>query len=700
MCAAGVLLGAFLLFLVQPMVSKRLLPALGGSPAVWTTAMMVFQSLLCLGYGYAHWVAHARRALWAWITHGALLCLAALLAFQVLPGNISSLLGQFSPTVAVLLVLLIHVGLPYWMLSTTSPLLQHVLAQSGAGPSAFRLFALSNLGSFAALLGFPTVLEPTLDLPQMAFGWSWGFVLYALIMLILVTRILSTMSTAPSNSSLVSSLKPSQAPSLWGTFQVAWVALPALASLALVAVTDHVAHAVATEPRLWVTTLAIYLLTFVLTFDHFRWYKPRIYAALSLALLLVALGLNKVLLLVDVPYKLTEQHLRWVYMAWLFCVCMLCHGELVRRRPCDIKHLTAFYWWMSVGGALGGLLVTWVAIPFLNDYYEWPLLWALCVALAWGVLSSLTGPRIAMAAALLTVVLCVQLERNFGATNPDFSIRTVAQARNFYGVVSVSEVTYPNTPQFNNRRFYSGKTLHGVEYSQPPYSQMGTTYYGEGSGVHQTLQVMQKQFPAMRWAMVGLGIGTVAKYARATDTLELFEINPQVMDFADSQFNVLKHTAAVEVRRHLGDARLMLQNAATDAQYDFIFLDAFSGSSVPVHLLTQEAFALYASRLTPEGVLVVHMTNSHLNLYPVIKMQAEALGLSHRLVVQAGSADQVRTPNMHMILTRNPQVLTAIPNQWKPALDAKGQPAGFVNFERPDLRLWTDQYSTLSPLFW
>ncbi len=360
--ALTIFTSAFLLFQVQPLLSKQILPWFGGSPAVWTTAMLFFQSLLCLGYLYAHALASLPSRKTQARIHVVLLVLAALLASRVLPGTELRPESPDSPVFQVLLILGVSVGLPYFCLATTGPLVQHWFTSTAHSSSVFRLYALSNVGSFLALLSFPYVLEPWLEQQEMGRLWTAGFWVFALLCLPVALGAWQNKSpagAAPSGTadgvpakqgSMVSALKPSLAQRL------SWVALPALASLVFIATTDQISHDVAPEPGLWVATLGLYLVTFILTFDHPRWYRPKLFAFLTLVLLLASSGLSDIPRWLGIEWDYGVNEVRWSHYALLFVVCMLCHGELYRRRPVDTRRLTEFYLCMSVGGGVRGLV--------------------------------------------------------------------------------------------------------------------------------------------------------------------------------------------------------------------------------------------------------------------------------------------------------------------------------------------------------
>jgi spermidine synthase len=711
--ALTIFTSAFLLFQVQPLLSKQILPWFGGSPAVWTTAMLFFQSLLCLGYLYAHALAALPSRKTQARIHVVLLVLAALLASRVLPGTDLRPESPDSPVFQVLLILGVSVGLPYFCLATTGPLVQHWFTSTAHSSSVFRLYALSNVGSFLALLSFPYVLEPWLEQQEMGRLWTAGFWVFALLCLPVALgawQNKSPVGVAPSGTAdgvpakqaVVSSLKPSLAQRL------SWVALPALASLVFIATTDQISHDVAPEPGLWVATLGLYLVTFILTFDHPRWYRPKLFAFLTLVLLLASSGLNDIPRWLGIQWDYGVNEVRWSHYALLFVVCMLCHGELYRRRPTDTRRLTEFYLCMSVGGAFGGLFVTLVATQFFDDYYEWLIALVLVALLACHVLFRFAGQapdRVRQAAGALTAVVMVALlfvmENPWSWRNVHKGDRTevlLDQVRNFYGTVAVKERRFAKEPERDDRVFFSGNVTHGQQFLSDKLRHVPTTYYARDSGIGETLQWAMSQKPSLSVALIGLGAGTLANYARPADAYDFYEINPAAVRIAQEWFDNLSTCKAGEQNILLGDARLRMEQLPKDKLYDVIVLDAFTGGSVPIHLLTREAFQIYRNHLKPDGHIAINITNAYLNLYPIVKAQAEVLGMAYRHKYQA--VDQVRNVrrNLHFIMTHDQAYLKAYPSVNRDIRDDQGRVLRQEPYDQPGLRLWTDQFSSIAPI--
>jgi hypothetical protein len=718
--ALVILVSAFLLFQVQPMAGKAILPWFGGTPAVWTTAMLFFQCVLFGGYVYAHLLASRASPRMQVGIHLALLAAAAALAAGVLPSADLKPAGDDAPIATILWILAASVGLPYFCLATTGPLLQHWFAQAGLGGSVFRLYALSNLGSFAALLSFPYLLEPRLELPTIARLWTAGFWAFAIGCAAVAIGVAAgaarrathagtaatSAGTAPVSVAVGSAPRPT-----WRT-RGGWLALPALASLAFVATTDHVSHDIAPEPRLWITTLALYLLTFILTFDHPRWYRPALTAAACVIATVALGGREAIPSLLGLSWSPGVTELRLLHYAAMFAACLLCHGELYRRRPQDVRHLTEFYLWMSAGGACGGLFVALVATQLFDDYHEWPLFLGTSIALSCAVLAreaSRSGVRRTGARAtaiLVALVLCVAVlrwEDPFGWRDRSTAERVelrLDQSRNFYGTVSVAERRYPADPSRDHRVFYSGQVTHGIQYLDAALRRLPVTYYSEDSGIGETLRWVAGRQPSARVALVGLGAGTLATYAREADHYDFFEINPEAVRVARKWFDNLDACRARTTSTFVGDARLVFERLPADVRYDVIVLDAFTGGSVPTHLLTREAFETWHRHLAPDGFIAINITNGYLNLYPVVRAQAEALGLGFRNKWLAADRARLVRQNQHFVMTRDTSYLRAHPSVNRPIRDASGAIVGHEQLDLPGLPLWTDRYGSIGAIEW
>lgn len=717
--ASSIFSSAFLLFQVQPLISKAILPWFGGSSAVWTTAMLFFQSVLCAGYTYSHFLTRYLNRKWQVVVHLVVLLAASLLASGILPDIRLQPIGSEDPAIHIMRILIVSVGLPYFALATTGPLLQHWISITGHTGSVYRLYALSNVGSLIALLSYPYYFERTYQLSTLGTMWSVSFLIFAILCAASATLV------AFHNTSTSSAISPAASNThqdnggesdLQGWIdRSAWILLPALGSLAMVATTEHISHHIAPEPQLWITTLSLYLLSFIISFDHPRWYKQRWVAGLCIAGITLLCGQDEIAGLLGIKLELSMTTERWEHFVVMFLICLLCHGELFRRRPTSNTSLTAFYLSISVGGALGGLFVALIATKFFSDYHEWTVLLVLTLWLSFHVLSdkskknltalnnsffSLRNLSIYATTFVLLSGLVVYWNDPFAMRdreNESYRFVTRYQARNFFGVVSVEEDQYFTTPEKNIRLFRSGHILHGHQYLSPDLQRLRNSYYTENSGVGEALLHLQKNLPSMKVAIVGLGTGTLMNYARPTDQYDLFEINPEVIEIAKKWFTNIKNSNAGSIQYYLGDARVQLAGMKELKKYDLIVLDAFTGDSVPVHLLSREAFELYARHLAPGGMIAVHITNRYLNLYAVVKRQAQELGMGYRSRYQAKDSEGIGRRSHYIILSSDNSYLMHFPSTYR-AIKLPDGSMQAVEPEIADLPLWTDSFSSIGAI--
>lgn len=664
--ATTVFLSAFLLFQVQPIVAKMILPWFGGSSSVWTLCMVFFQVELLLGYAYVHWVHEKLRPQRQPWVHGALLLLS-LATLPVVADPAWKLTAQAQPTWSVLGVLATTVGVPYLLLSTTGPLMQAWFARSfvDAGQKTYRLYALSNLASMLALLSYPVLVEPRLAVAPQAWVWSAG---YALFVLSCVATAAYTLRRQPLSDQRAQVLEDSPRPP-WREI-VLWVGLAACASTLLLALTRHLTQDVAPVPFLWVLPLALYLLSFILCFDAPRYYvRPVFLAALPLSFVALDRVMDGGL---DVPWLVL------LLCSALFVCCMVCHGELVRRKPA-VRHLTLFYLMMSVGGALGGLFVGLLAPVVFRAYFELPIaLWATALLVACALWSEIGRRAPRWGHALLVLALLGWGGRLVAVSADDVRGYTEV-VRNFYSQTRIEDSMEEGMGPV--RTMVHGRITHGEQYLQHPGR--ATAYYCERTGVGRALASLPTDQPR-HIGVVGLGAGTLAVYGRSGDEMRMYEINDQVLDLAKQHFSYLKDTPA-RIVPVLGDGRLMLEREAPQG-FDLLVMDAFSGDSIPTHLVTREAFDAYARHLRPDGLLAVHITNTYLDLRPVMAAAAQHLGkVALLLELKAGHGDP--------FCRRSSWVVFVSPEQAR-ALPAPLQ-GGEVLTPRPGFRPWTDTFSNL-----
>lgn len=770
------LLSAFLLFQVQPIISKFILPWFGGSPGVWTTCMLFFQIVLFAGYAYAHTLTLLPRK-WQGILHGLLLG-AAIALLPIAPDAAWKPTGTEDPALRILLLLAVSVGLPYFVLSSTSPLVQVWFTRTSGGGSPWRLYALSNIGSLAALLSYPLLFEVRWDVVEQTTLWSVAFGAFVVLSLSGVwmdRRHALDVASQPPVTIDTAADHPG-----W-LRRILWVLLPALASCVLLSATNHVCQDVAVIPFLWVVPLSLYLLTFIICFEHERWYArvSALWALPALLCLFVGCTLERLVKqtfwtkletlaaeqeswiepLIGREINLSNLDIKanfiwelgWAFSA-MFLACMLCHGELTRLKPAP-RRLTEFYLLMSAGGALGGLFVSLGAPHFFLTFAEWPIslmavfvlaclvlvrsIWrvknktgewvlvgimsGLAFGLGWLLerLEIVTKEKIERQLQLLETVIpiwtlwiiagvitaCVLLlvfrAVRYGRFRPAlFSLlllsmqATVAlmmmgdlgvmqeekieRVRNFYGMLAVEENKEYNTYQLTN-----GAIIHGLQNMDAALREEPTTYYGRHTGIGKALESL-KDKPDAHVGVVGMGAGTVSCYAKSGHRYRFYDINPDVVRIAQKHFTYLddlkKRGAKLEIV--IADARLAMERES-DQMFDVLLLDAFSGDSVPVHLLTKEAFDIYQRHMKPDGIIAVHITNTYLVLAPVIEKIAAETGFKTTRIATTSDGDHDSTD--YILVTHNAPFLAATPP------DLVGNEVEL----KEDVRLWTDRYHNL-----
>ena len=668
--ALSIFLSAFLLFQIQPMIGKFILPWFGGTPAVWSTAMLFFQVLLTGGYAYAYWLVKRQKQGW---THIALLGITITLLIALgfaWPSPITPS-ADMRPAVSnlpifdIFLLLAVSVGLPYFMLAANGPLMQAWFSRIFPEQSYARLYALSNVGSLLGLLAYPVLIEPSFTLLQQGWAWAGGFILFALVAGILSYR-------ARNEGGVVAHISTTEKPS--PALRVLWIILSGTASLFLLSVTNQISQEVAVIPFLWIVPLAVYLISFILAFSDSRWYERRLYALLfSLASLAMLWSLTK-------QDSLNVIAQIAIYNLLLFLACMIGHGELYRLRP-HADHLTSFYLMVSLGGAAGGIFVNLIAPFIFTGYWEFYLAWlttmiTLAVMLLPRFLAQVKLQAFAMG---LSFLICVVL-LSFGLNKNENALYV---ERNFYGVIRVREWEKKENSMIH------GVTVHGVQFlndrAQP------TTYYVEDSGVGLLLLNHPQRGQGLRVGVLGLGVGTLAAYAEEGDVYRYYEINPVVVQLAEGEggyFTFLSDSKA-ETTVVTGDARISLEQELAQGlllNFDVLVLDTFSSDSIPVHLVTKEAFALYLSHLAPDGVIAAHISNRHLDLRPVLWQLAQEFGLEIVQVNRPASSGENGFPSEWILLARNPAFLEI------PAIKSRA-----ISFEgyTSSIKLWTDDYSNL-----
>ena len=585
--------------------------------------MLFFQMLLFGGYLYAHALKSYFSPTLQGIVHLMLLSAAAL-ALPIEPSDAWKPTGSESPTIFLLWMLLCHVGLPYFVLSSTGPLIQAWLSYQDSSDNVYRLYALSNAGSLVALLSYPFFVEPFLSVSLQSDVWSLMFCGFVLVQGYIAAGLLRQDRRITRKLGEVPDTKNTRVnTSIGATTKAGWIALPAFASTILLVVTNHVCQDVAVIPFLWVLPLSLYLLSFIICFDSPHWYRPKWIATVTM-LSIVAIQAKDLL-----PGSLQLITEASCYMVLLLGVCLLCHGEVARIKP-PAEHLTQYYAMLSAGGAIGGLIVAVVCPIVFNSFAELPLSLSIASAFTFLVFASCRnwkhaeydwnaarrlkyGAALLMIAPLVTVVLAAKDE-------------TIASERNFFGVLRVLK-------NEQGIRLVHGSTIHGMQRHGEVAGEP-TTYYGYQSGVGLTLTAMQESSESIRTCVIGLGCGVLATYGRPADEFDMVEINPAVLEIAKTEFTFMKNCPST-IRNHLGDGRLVLERL-DDSPFDLLVLDAFSSDAIPAHLLTTEAFQLYRQRMAKNGMMAIHVSNNHLDLVPLVHRLANYTGFASRVVRAPG----------------------------------------------------------------
>jgi hypothetical protein len=668
---AATALGAFLLFQVEPLLAQALLPRFGGASSVWAACVVVFQVLLLAGYAYAHLLdrwSTRRQA----VIHTAVL-LVSLVFLPITAMHESARAEAGEPVFRIVKLVLRNVGLPYLILAATGPLLQSWFArETRAAP--YRFYALSNAASLLGLLTYPFLMQPLLDLPGQDRLWSVSYALFVLLLL--------TVSGAAFRNHRGPSQPREQGVTVDARSRAdraLWIALPAAASMLLLGITNEMTSEMAAVPFLWVLPLAVYLVTFILAFEKPGWYSRRVLGPLF-GLCLLAWTPRLLLF----PFEGLPNLL--LCLVTLFLAAWICHGELVRLRPAP-ERLTGFYLSIATGGALGGILVGLVAPLVFTGYWEVPLglfavLLLFLVSLHRDPASPWQGGKPARVWTWLVIGTGVAGPVVFAGPllamwNYDH------QERNFYGVLQIGDQRSASGEPM--RVLLNGSTVHGTQFLSPLARRFPTTYYGAGSGIALALEHHPKRRAGepLRVGAIGLGAGTIAAWGRTGDLFRFYEIDPAVVAAARSSFTFLADSHAA-IETVLGDGRLSLSRESPErTRFDVLAVDAFSGGSIPTHLLTRESFAIYRKVLAPDGIIAVHVSNRYLRLAPVVRGAAADAGLPAVLVVQ--NADPLTG------LEANDWVLITASEAFRQEIASRVTP--WTETQKPVL--WTDQKTSL-----
>jgi spermidine synthase len=689
--ASTIFLASFLLFLVEPIAAKQLLPLFGGSAAVWITCLVFFQTALLCAYLYAHWLTrHPKHRI-----HLALIFLAAAVAILWNFHQANSATTDH-PILAILSALSISIGLPFLMLGATSPLLQVWQAQLETSAIPYRLYALSNLAALLALALYPTLIEPNLALKTQRLAWSCAFAAFALLSAFLTWNTRGPISgnpapESPAPDSPAPQATQQDAPPSPLSHKLLWLLLPMAASMQLSAVTSYLTANIAPIPLLWILPLAVYLITLILAFQ-FPSFAPRGGRSILTRLLVIMLAsLGYMMTKVDVTLPMTIGIL--FFLAELFVACLFLHSEATALRPRRTSESTLFYLLFAAGGASGAFLIG-IAAPLLFRFnFDLALTFLATAVLGMAVTWPNPGPdphnrganawgqRILWTtASILLLILTVRM-------NTAYQLETPVAVRNFYGSLRVKQnIGYPNAAVV--RTLSNGNIQHGTQIFSPEMMTTPTTYYALDSGVGIALRNCCGNRPR-KIGVIGLGAGTVAAYGQSGDQIRFYEINPAVIPIAHNVFTYLRDATqrGAQISIVEGDARTSLAHEPPQ-KFDVLVIDAFSGDAIPLHLLTTEAVALYKRHLAPGGILAFHISNQHVDLEPEIVLLAKSARMNVRRVTSPINEERGEFSATWMLATEN----AAFFNQSE-VFNHAHQP-----HENPKLRLWTDDYSTLLPL--
>ncbi len=716
MHAITIFLGALLVFAVQPLLGKVLLPWFGGSATVWTTCLMFFQVGLLAGYAYAYGVSRWLAPRWQAGLHVALLA-ASLAWLPVLPSaDLWKPAATTWPTGWILLLLAVNVGLPFGLLSATTPLLTRWFSGARPAGSPYRLYALSNAGSLLALVAYPFVIEPLWNVRAQSTAWSWGYVLFALCASWCALRRcrLPGGTGAPTDNgqphNLIEENPGKESPPLpvpLGSRDLhvppgrpdlrrdilLWLSLSACGSVMLLATTNQLCQEVAVVPLLWVLPLVVYLATFIVTFSGPRGYPRRAWVTVLALLMLPACAL----------LYAGPQTPFWLQIAGctatLLAVGMCCHGELARAQP-PARHLTLYYLCIAAGGAIGGVLVTLVAPLVFKGYWEYHLgLLAACVLVA--VAAHRNGGwdfrrqpalRQGLGIGLVTLVIVLAGEMYYGQLNATHAVR------NFYGVLRIVEGTDTVGPY---RRMVHGRIDHGRQYLGDEQRHWPTLYFGRGSGIDLAMRLHPRRnvghvsnVPGepqhgLHVGVIGLGTGTIAAHGQPGDVIRYYEINPAVVDLCRQHFTFIEDAedSLAKVGVVLGDARLSLEQELKETgpqRFDVLAVDAFRNDAIPIHLLTEECADLYFRHLKPDGLLALHLSNNFLDLTAVARGLAQRFDRTAIRISGGDDPDRGARAGVWVIITSNQQFLEAVAEQVSDWIDADPPP-----------RVWTDDFAAL-----
>lgn len=655
-------------------MGRYVLPWFGGNPEVWTTCMLFFQVLLLAGYAYAHLsdMFLSRRNQVAVHT---ILLITAILVLPVTPQAGWKPAGEGNPTLQIMVILGRYVGLPFFVLSATAPLLQRWFSRIELKKTPYRLYAFSNAASLLGLLGYLFVFEPLFTRAEQAGMWSWGLIIFS-VLCVLCAVVFYRYSGHGELIETLEKKRDEKFGALTWAAPLLWLGLTAAASVELLAVTNKICQDVAVIPFLWVVPLCLYLLSFIICFHSSRWYARRLFLSLFI------LSIIAVILARKYEEYIGTREVITTYCAMLFFCCMVCHGELYRLRPAP-RYLTGFYLLIAIGGAAGGVFVGIIAPVIFNTYIE---LYVGILACALFVLladkSETLGKGVRRWVWIILIIAASVTAGIFHGKYSDKDQRAILNTRNFFGVLTIWEEEKDN-PYEHKYIMQHGTTFHGLQFFDEPKRFTPTAYYNRKSGVGLVMENLKIK-GGRRIGAIGLGVGTIAAYGQKDDYFRFYEINPEVQRLAEEYFSYLENCKS-KVDIIIGDGRLSLEHEEPQ-QFDVLVLDAFAGDAVPVHLLTKEAFEIYLKHIKPSGVIAVHTSSVHLDLESVVWKQAEFFNLKNKWIESSENKEMGVLASDWILLTNNEEFI----NSRKFEIAATPQ-----RNDCKKIRLWTDEHLNL-----
>jgi len=694
-----IFISAFLLFQVQPIIARYILPWFGGSPAVWSTSMLFFQVGLLVGYTYAHLISKYLETRKQVILHFILLGIS-LLMLPITPSEGFKPDSVDSPAIDIIFLLLSTVGIPYILISSTGPLLQQWFSKKYPDKSPYRLYSLSNLGSLLALLTYPFIVEPNLGLNTQTLFWSIGYGVFIIMCGWTGMTIYKSVSNLPESLKKIKYIEE-QKMSLWDP--LLWIAFSASGSILLLAATNFICQDVAVIPFFWIIPLSLYLITFIIAFDSPRWYIRWIWIP---ALLLV---IPQIFGMLDDHYnsghpEFIEQII--IYFGGMFIALMVAHGEMVRLKP-STKHLTFFYLMVSLGGAIGGTFVTFVAPNIFSDFWEWPIGFILVFLLAGISLIRKPGfdipiyirtklPKTKLPRWLLTfsiviflLIGSVYLGFKILKFQDSFSKNVLVSTRNFYGVIRVIESHKgKSTHKYN---MHHGQIRHGLQLQDPKKMRIPTSYFSRKSGIGLAIEKHPKRLNGqeIHVGIIGLGAGNIGAYLSKKDKFIYYEIDPDVERIARKYFTYL-NDGGEQIEVILGDGRISMERELKEQgsrKFDILAIDAFSGDAIPIHLLTKEAFELYFKHLNNNGILAVQITNRYLELKPLMYNVAKKFNKKAVFIRNRKKSSKGISSSSWVLISNNQSFFqnAKVKKHIKP----------WSSFAKEKKTIWTDDYSNL-----